>query len=233
MKLYLLYKNKDSTEQLISEYLKCPPEGEYFRDKIFSTANERLREDRILSRRLLCTVCEKELGRAPGEVVYNSYGKPCFADECASFSISHSERLILLAFEKGAPEIGADVQIEPVGDKLNRVCERFQGKFPKEFNSEPVRIDEITLCNVKASFLTMRRLDTDLTAVTELSVTDLRAEIPPLTAWTLTEAVLKAQGEGFGALCRARELSKDYSVASYTIVIGGKRYSISVAKKAD
>ena len=233
MKLYLLYKNEDSTEQLISEYLKCPPEGEYFREQVFSTANERLREDRILSRRLLYTVCEKELGRAPGEVVLSSFGKPCFAEGCASFSISHSERLILLAFEKGACEIGADLQIEPVGDKLNRVYERFNGKFPKEFNSLSLEIEEITLCTVKASYLTMCSLCTALPEVTELCALDLRDGIPPLTAWTLTEAVLKAQGEGFGALCRASELGNDYSVASYTIVIGGRKYSISVAKKIE
>ena len=230
MKLYILYKNENDTERFIKEYLKYPLAGEYFNEQILSTANEQLKKDRILSRRLLYTVCEKELGRAPSQIGYNKSGKPCFTDGSASFSISHTKNLILLAFECGSCNLGADVQIDADRERLSRVYERFKNNIPTEFNREELFVEEITLCNVRTNFFTLRRMSTDLPGVTDFSRVDTCGKTDPLTAWTLTEAVLKAEGEGFGAICRCKDISKDYSVASFNLKIGGKAFSISVAK---
>lgn len=171
-------------------------------------------------------------------------GKPYFAENPhgASFSISHAgEFAAVLLSDEG--ECGVDVEPELDYARAARIDKRFLSpldlSMPKT-NSQPEVIAQRLTTPVGFSGcceLTVGKIQ-DVISLSaypreqrELRELDNTPSLPPVSRWTLLEAVLKADGRGFSAYKSAHEIIPHSAARHYLYTEGERKYYISVAVK--
>ena len=149
----------------------------------------------------------KSLSLPDAEIIKDGRGKPYFAAEgYPAVSISHTEGAVAVALATECPAVGVDIERHSPRLSDTRVAERFfRGLSYQGCECFDIKI-----------------ITDGVTAPAE----DCAA-----TRFTLGEAIIKCDGGGFAASAEATALAKKMEKSSYTVTLGGEKYSLSVAVK--
>ncbi len=187
------------------------------------TVREKARAERLAAYALLSALYEKIYGASLPAISRAEGGKPYFkGDNMPGFNISHTDGACLAAIDTEGIGIGADIQIK-IADA---VAERVGKRFP---------FVECTECGRPIAELLIfeGREDRGEITVTPLSLGECGLQASTVSGfsakWALTEAVLKADGGGFGNACKLGEL-KNYESVSF---VWKEKYFISAVRLAD
>lgn len=161
------------------------------------------------------------LGRVDFKIEFSKEGKPYFASsemKDISFSISHSGGLCAVTLSDEGGKVGVDIQQETDTKKAERIKERlYQGEL-----STGRLYDVVYLFGGFSAFGDC-----------------MFAEIPPVALkfgdtgcdftdqWSLTEAIMKWDGRGFGAYTELTSLAKASFSETLRLSYKGERYSVS------
>ncbi len=242
--LYLL--NTKSAEELcesekLSERLliKLP---ESWKTHINSPKSEKVRKDRLFAYSLLGyafyenrerfldineTVNEYTYGFLP-ELCFTEKGRPFLKDVSFDFSVTHTDGLccVAIAYSPGN-RVGVDAE------KLTQVSV----KTASEFINKYVQEAKPYVTNLFFDRINKQEVEIVYTAFDKYGIyktkNDITVKMPrvsdPLSVWTATEAVLKADGGGFYSLPSLDELVKKHTCSCGNFKVGDDVYCVSVA----
>lgn len=166
-------------------------------------------------------------GKAEMKIELTERGKPRLSSEelsNISFNISHSGGLCAVTLCDDGGEVGVDIQEQIDSEKTQRVKERFYtgGFFGKELNNTVYlfggfsAFGDCMFCEIPYSSLRRGAPESDFT-----------------DRWSLSEAIMKWDGRGFGAFGEIETLSRDSYFESVKISYKGKKYSLSTVSSKD
>lgn len=145
-------------------------------------------------------------------------GKPYFAPENGkSFSLSHSHGAMAVVLCDDGADVGIDIEAEIDDEKFGRISTRFP--FVKK-RSSPRIGGEIALYKV-----TPTEDGFAFDAIVKAPVEESFGTF----FWTETEALLKADGDGFAGSKRLDELERTHEISSYTF----DEFYLSIAKQTE
>jgi len=180
----------------------------------FTTEKASREKESLTARALLSDFYKKIFGCTHPEIKKSELGKPYFDfPSPRSISISHSDGAIAIALSDEKAEVGIDIQSEIEKEKEARISKRFP--FIKERcfkNISNVCVFKATLNGAGFSFEKISPSPCQNGDFTLL--------------WTITEAVLKADGGGFTSAKKLDDIEKHCSLFSFK----ERGYYISIAK---
>jgi phosphopantetheinyl transferase len=145
-------------------------------------------------------------------------GKPYFAPENGkSFSLSHSNGAMAVVLCDDGANVGIDIEARIDDEKFGRISTRFP--FVKK-RSSPRIGGEIALYKA-----TPTEDGFAFDAIEKMPVEEPFGTI----FWTETEALLKADGDGFAGSKRLDELERTHEISSYTF----DEFYLSIAKQTE
>ena len=148
-------------------------------------------------------------------------GKPYLDGGEINISISHTEDLITVAASM-EHEIGVDAEQEIPGERAAKLESRFFSDFDlPEGNMASKR------CGVKDKDIEIFELFEVGFERVEMAVADSSFT----KKWTLAEAIMKCEGDGFSALHRLSDLAEEMTLFSFVYDLDGKNVYISLALK--
>lgn len=104
--------------ETLEELLFLLPHREKYEEAVLHFAAETRRLEWLAVRVLLCTMLGEEK-----EIAYHPNGKPYFADNFASISISHTKGYVAVLLSAPGREVGID--IEYYGERVRKVARKF------------------------------------------------------------------------------------------------------------
>lgn len=180
----------------------------------FTTEKASREKESLTARALLSDFYKKIFGCTHPEIKKSELGKPYFDfPSPRSISISHSDGAIAIALSDEKAEVGIDIQSEIEAEKAYRISHRFpfvKERFFKEITD---------VCVFKAT------LNRDSFSFEKISPSPCQNGDFTLL-WTITEAVLKADGGGFSSAKKLEELEKICNIFNFKT----NSFYVSVAK---
>ena len=160
-------------------------------------------------------------GKARFEIGFSEKGKPYFLSEDMkdlSFSISHSGGICAVSVSDGGESVGVDVQEEIDEERCERIRERL---YSGELSTGRL-LNTVYLFGGFSAYGDCMFAEIPPAA---LKIGDTGCDLTD--RWTLTEAIMKWDGRGFGAYTELDSLAKESYSETLRLSYKGKRYSIS------
>ena len=231
--------------------LLLPTVAEELQGKIEGTKSENERALRIAAYALLShTFCEFMAKNGEKEakmptILYTNEGKPYFDFDKESlkkgdtpppsFSISHSERLAVVAITDGCHSIGVDVQKMPKKSLLARVAKRFFARFYNNENEclldkaiAPELEIQISYYNLNEGKIEKISSNEEIERHFSPRCEGFSGEEAELLRWSILEANLKTS-RGFGDYPESEKLIQKTKAKASIISLDGEIYSLAVA----
>ena len=172
------------------------------------------------------------------KIMKDNYGKPCFIkDYCGGniplFNLSHSKSLVAICFynptdsmELVFSKLGVDIQHH----KCLQNKELLETKMPENINNclQNLKKDEISIDFLKLSADGKTLEKANGFSRQDTSVKD-GSDKDFFDKWVRTEAVMKADGRGFGAFSLVPSLLLKACIFSFEFTYNSESYSIALA----
>lgn len=164
------------------------------------------------------------------EVLSDGNGKPYVCENNAFISISHTDSFAAAVLSDEG-EVGIDIEGECDPDKAGRI----EARYLKNVNLDLLSVGN----NVELFWLKTDKNGSPceiipLADAAKIACLSDTAEVGGARfeqRWTLLEAVLKADGRGFGAYPEINTIATHCYATAYELEINGKRLYLSVAVK--
>ena len=175
-------------------------------------------EESEQAKRLLVNFYKKIFSKEPPEIKRAHLGKPYFVTlQSPHFSLSHSSGAIAVALCDEQFEIGIDVEGKINQEKFARISSRFPFIKKRDLSS--------LSGGVSFFYVSPKSDGYTFSSVEKAPFPDDENTI----LWTETEALLKADGDGFAGAKKLNELEKSHEVSSFVF----DNFYLSIAKSKD
>ena len=216
---------------------------------IFLSENEKTMKRRYAAYFALKFAYKKLFGEEM-QIEFSKFGRPYIKGKSnIDISISHGKKISLIAISCGEGKIGVDIEELIDGSRAGRINKRFLSsiKLPeKNISSEKISLMFLNLASdgellsEKFSSLSPLYISSDLSSevgagkfsLPRIETTDgeeKNNEEKTTREWTQLEALLKAEGRGFGAYSKISNISNLGKCSSYILNYEGDNSYISVA----
>ncbi len=224
---------------VISDYKKLLPEimslegginspfsllPDELKEYIREPKSEEVRLSRLGGYLLLFHTVRFLFGEMKFDIAFDERGKPHFKDEKIKnigFNISHSGGLCAVTVTDEPISVGVDIQEFVDKEKEDRLKDRlYSGEIKPD-----IRVEPIYLYGGFSAFGDC--------IFAEIPYTSLKLGDPNscfTDRWSLSEAVMKCDGRGFGAFTEIEKLLNTTPSETVLLSYKGKRFSISTAK---
>lgn len=210
---------------------------------IFSSENEKIMKRRYAAYFALEFAYKKLFGEEM-QIEFSEFGRPCIQGKSdIDISISHGKKISLIAISCGEGKIGVDIEELIDGSRAERINKRFLSsiKLPeKNISSEKISLMFLNLaCDgelLSEKFSSLSLLSSEkgaekfsLPCIETTDGEEKNNEEKTTREWTQLEALLKAEGRGFGAYSEISNISNLGKCSSYILNYEGDNSYISVA----